>query len=76
MRKLKVQHLNPQYITMIENAYYYCNPPERSKELVVQRPPMHQYIRQLLYKDLSKVTVEKVLRQIRKLDWDDEEVCF
>ena len=25
-----------------------------------ERPPMHEYIRKLLYKDLSKTTTEKV----------------
>ena len=28
----------------------------------VERPPMHEYIRKLLYKDLSKTTTEKVMR--------------
>ena len=60
MRKKAAQHLDVRYTTMIENAYYYSNPPEGKKEAVAERPPMHQYIRRLLYKDLSKVNVEKV----------------
>ena len=39
-----------------------------------KRPPLQEYIRKLLYKDLSKVTTEKVLRQMRKLPWQDTEV--
>ena len=35
---------------------------------------MHEYIRKLLFKDLSKTTVEKVLKQMRKLPWDTPEV--
>lgn len=35
---------------------------------------MHQYIRKILYKDLTKLTVEKVLKQLRKLNWDDDEI--
>ena len=35
---------------------------------------MHEYIRKLIYKDLSKTTTEKVLRQVRKLNWNDEKV--
>lgn len=35
---------------------------------------MHEYIRKLLYKDLSKTTTEKVLRQMRKLSWNEQEV--
>lgn len=39
-----------------------------------KRPPLQEYVRKLLYKDLSKVTTEKVLRQMRKLPWQDQEV--
>ena len=43
---------------------------------VKERPPMHEYMRRLLYKDLSKTTTEKVLRQMRKLPWDESGVSF
>jgi len=71
MRKKAVQALDSRLSTMIENAYYYCNPPDRQKVQVKERPPMHEYMRRLLYKDLSKTTTEKVLRQMRKLPWDE-----
>jgi len=35
---------------------------------------MEQYIRKLVYMDLNKKTVEKVLKLLRKLHWDDKEV--
>ncbi|KAK6176702.1 hypothetical protein SNE40_014951 [Patella caerulea] len=76
MRKKSALHLDPRYITMIENAYFYSNPPEAQQIVRVERPPIHQYIRKLLYKDLTKITTEKVLRQIRKLDWDDPDIAF
>lgn len=72
MRKKSVQAFDSRYSTMIENAFYYCNPPERQKVQKKVRPPIHEYIRKLLYKDLTKTTTEKVLRQIRKLPWSDE----
>ncbi|CAL8318353.1 unnamed protein product [Lota lota] len=74
MRKKQAQHLDARYITMVENAYYYCNPPPMEKTVRKRRPPLQEYIRKLLYKDLSKVTTEKVLRQMRKLPWQDAEV--
>ncbi|ESN94504.1 hypothetical protein HELRODRAFT_189416 [Helobdella robusta] len=73
MRKKAALHLDSRYSTMIENAFYYSNPPEYKNEIQVTLPPMHQYIRYLLYKELSKTTVEKVLKQMRKLDWNDPE---
>ncbi|XP_051976822.1 LOW QUALITY PROTEIN: regulator of nonsense transcripts 2-like [Xyrauchen texanus] len=73
MRKKQAQHLDVRYVTMVENAYYYCNPPPMEKTVRRKRPPLQEYIRKLLYKDLSKVTTEKVLRQMRKLPWQDTE---
>ncbi|OCT89218.1 regulator of nonsense transcripts 2 isoform X1 [Xenopus laevis] len=74
MRKKQAMHLDARYVTMVENAYYYCNPPPAEKTVKKKRPPLQEYIRKLLYKDLSKVTTEKVLRQMRKLSWQDPEV--
>lgn len=62
MRKKQAQHLDVRYVTMVENAYYYCNPPPMEKTVRRKRPPLQEYIRKLLYKDLSKVTTEKVRR--------------
>lgn len=53
-------HLDARYVTMVENAYYYCNPPPAEKTVKRKRPPLQEYVRKLLYKDLSKVTTEKV----------------
>lgn len=76
MRKKAVQTLDTRQLTLIENAFFYCNPPEKQKVNQIERPPMHEYIRKLLYKDLSKTTTEKVLRQIRKLPWDDPQIVL
>ncbi|KAK4836117.1 hypothetical protein QYF36_018753 [Acer negundo] len=35
------------------------------------RPPLHQYIRKLLFSDLDKSSIEHVLRQLRKLPCSD-----
>ena len=76
MRKKAALHLDARYVTLIENAYYYSNPPESKMEERKQRPPMHQYIRRLLYRDLNKVNTERIIRQLRKLNWEDESVGF
>lgn len=60
MRKKSALMMDSRYATMIENAYYYSNPPDTPQVVRKERPPMHEYIRKLLYKDLSKVTTEKV----------------
>ncbi|KAL0627771.1 LINE-1 retrotransposable element ORF1 protein [Plecturocebus cupreus] len=60
MRKKQAMHLDARYVTMVENAYYYCNPPPAEKTVKKKRPPLQEYVRKLLYKDLSKVTTEKL----------------
>lgn len=74
MRKKGIMAIDSRYATMVENAFYYCNPPEAPAMVRIERPPLHNYIRRLLYKDLSKNSTEKILRQMRKLDWDNPDV--
>lgn len=75
MRKKAVTALDSRYVTIIENAYYYVNPPESTGGVSKKdRPPIHEFIRKLLYQDLSKTNTDKVLKWMRKLDWEDESV--
>ena len=39
-----------------------------------ERSPLELFIRHLIYDVLSKKTIDKVLRLLRKLQWDDQEV--
>ncbi|KAI9082787.1 hypothetical protein K1719_035244 [Acacia pycnantha] len=71
MRLKNVKNLDPRHSTLVENAYYLCKPPERSARVSKVRPPLHQYIRKLLFSDLDKSTIELVLRQLRKLPWSE-----
>ncbi|XP_065199909.1 regulator of nonsense transcripts 2 [Planococcus citri] len=74
MRKKCVKNLDNRYVTMIENAYYYVNPPETVSRPVVQLPTLHQFIQKILYQDLNpNDDVEtKVLNLMRKLNWKDK----
>ena len=60
VRKKKVQHLDGRQRSLVENALYYANPPQTPRITQVARPPMMEYIRKLLYKDLTKLNTEKV----------------
>uniref|UniRef100_H3B878 Regulator of nonsense transcripts 2 n=1 Tax=Latimeria chalumnae TaxID=7897 RepID=H3B878_LATCH len=77
MRKKQAMHLDARYVTMVENAYYYCNPPPAEKTVRKKRPPLQEYIRKLLYKDLSKVTTEKILFILNESSWGgDGEILY
>ncbi|KAI8031976.1 Regulator of nonsense transcripts UPF2 [Camellia lanceoleosa] len=71
MRLKNVKNLDPRHSTLVENAYYLCKPPERSARVSKVRPPLHQYIRKLVFSDLDKSSIEHVLRQLRKLPWSE-----
>ncbi|KAJ1551612.1 hypothetical protein HK096_006863, partial [Nowakowskiella sp. JEL0078] len=48
-----------------------CNPPDRPANVMKDYSPIELYVRKLVYFDLSKKNVEKCLKQIRKLNWED-----
>jgi len=74
MRKKLYLSVDSKYVTMIENAYYLTNPPEVVKE-VVSETPIEQYIRYLLYEFLDRSTIDKVLKKLELLDWNDKQVA-
>jgi len=51
-----------------------CNPPERAPKQEKQRNQIELFIRHLIYDVLAKKTIDKVLKSLRKLDWENEEV--
>ncbi|RXW16776.1 hypothetical protein EST38_g9080 [Candolleomyces aberdarensis] len=73
-RKQSMQHLDQRQSLLLENAYYQCNPPERGPREEKVRPPVELFIRHLIYDVLSKKAIDKVLKLLRKLDWDDPDV--
>ncbi|XP_050312135.1 regulator of nonsense transcripts 2 isoform X2 [Anthonomus grandis grandis] len=75
MRIKTAMTLDSRYVTQIENAYYYVNPPEVVTVAKKERPIIHQFIRKLLYQDLHKNNTDKIMRLIRKLDWANEEIA-
>ena len=73
-RKKAAQHLGQQERMLIENAMYYVNPPERAAIQQKERTPVELFIRKLIYLDMNKRTYTKVLKSIRKLHWEEQEV--
>lgn len=75
-RKKAAQHLGQQERMIIENAMYYVNPPERAAIQQKERTPVDLFIQKLVYLDMNKRTYTKVLKSIRKLHWEEPEVCL
>ncbi|KAI9851881.1 MAG: hypothetical protein M1838_002452 [Thelocarpon superellum] len=73
-RKKSAQHLGQQERMLIENAAYYVDPPSRAAIQQKERTPIDLFIRQLIYLDLNKRNYTKILKQLRKLHWEEHEV--
>jgi regulator of nonsense transcripts 2 len=73
-RKMDTTHLSGQERAMLQNAFYYCNPPDRPAIHQKERPPMELFIRKLIYLDLSKKNVSSILKKLRMLHWEDPQI--
>ncbi|KAL4892462.1 armadillo-type protein [Aspergillus ambiguus] len=73
-RKKAVQHLSQQERMIIENAVYYVDPPPRPAIQQKERTPMESFIRKLIYLDMNKRNYTKILKSIRKLHWEEQDV--
>lgn len=79
LRLKKAKSLEPRMEALVENAYYFCLPPERQQKAKT-RTPTQEYARHLLRQELNKKTATFVVRQLRKLNWAEDEdflvTCF
>ena len=76
MRKKVAMTLDQRYTMMIDNAYYAVNPPVSEARAQGRKlTPTEAYVEKLIFNDLSSHNTEKVLKQIRKMQWSDPEVC-
>ncbi|KAK2730673.1 nonsense-mediated mrna decay factor [Colletotrichum kahawae] len=73
-RKKSVQHIGQAERMLIENAVYYVDPPDRPAIQQKERNPMELFIRKLVYMDMTKRNYSKILKQIRRLHWEEAEV--
>ncbi|EAA06251.5 AGAP000337-PA [Anopheles gambiae str. PEST] len=61
-----------RYVQQVENVYYLVKRPEGLRMARKERPLVHTYIRQLICRELDKSNVDKMIKLLRRLGWDDE----
>lgn len=74
-RKRAAMNLDERQAAMLDNAYYQCDPPDRPAIPPKERTPMQLFIRHLFYHMLNRNSSDKVLKLVRKMHWQDPEVC-
>lgn len=72
-KKRMALHLDALQISMIDNAKYYCNPPEAKQAVRKVRPVVHEYLRYILYKQLNSINVDAMVLKLRKFPWNEPE---
>ncbi|KAK9466103.1 armadillo-type protein [Lipomyces arxii] len=72
-KKKTSQNMDARERVMLENAFYFVNPPNRPAIAQKERSVIEQYIRKLIYVDLNNESYPHVLTQLRKLHWEDLE---
>lgn len=73
MRLKTVSALDSRHVAQIENSYYLVKPPESANTVQKERTPMQLYIRYLIYEELNKGNVDKIIKWLRRLNWDNKE---
>lgn len=73
-RRKSAQHLGLPERMLLENALYYVDPPQRTAIQQKERTPTELFVRQLIYLELGKRNCNKVLKTLRKLHWEEQEV--
>ncbi|KAH8924908.1 ARM repeat-containing protein [Atractiella rhizophila] len=73
-RKKAAQNFTHQQITMLENAYYQCDPPDRVVIPPKERTPMELFLRHLFFNVLTKKTIDSVIKTLRKMHWEDPKI--
>tara|TARA_B100000524_G_scaffold190556_1_gene98773 strand:- start:112 stop:3438 length:3327 start_codon:yes stop_codon:yes gene_type:complete len=67
-------HMPPELLAQLDRAIYTLRPPAAIRIEAAKREPMHEYITWLIHHALNKNSIDKVIRQLRKLPWDDDAI--
>ena len=69
--KLKAsKNLDPRQEHLIENAYYTCMPPNQVAKTYTGTP-LQEYIRDLVFQQLTPTSLNHIAGQLQKMQWDD-----
>ncbi|XP_058442844.1 regulator of nonsense transcripts 2 [Malaya genurostris] len=74
MMRLKTNTtMDSRHAQQVETAYYLVKQPEGMRIQRKVRPLVHTYIRHLIFEELNKSNVDKMIRQLRRLNWEDRD---
>ncbi|GFR49425.1 hypothetical protein Agub_g11482, partial [Astrephomene gubernaculifera] len=73
MRLKNARNLDPRHAALVESAYFAVKPPSKDAARRRKRPPTHEFIRHLIFTQLTEASIPFVLRKLLKLTWGEYE---
>ncbi len=68
MRLKNARNLDSRHAAAIDSAYFATRPPAGARGVRRrQRPPLHEYVRHLVFEELGEDSIVVVLKQLMKL---------
>lgn len=65
--------MDSRHSQQVETAYYLVKQPEGMRIQRKVRPLFHTYIRHLIFEELNKANVDKMIKLLRRLNWEDRD---
>ncbi|XP_039286836.1 regulator of nonsense transcripts 2 isoform X2 [Nilaparvata lugens] len=77
MMRLKTANaMETRYAQLIENTFYLINPPSERTLIQKSRPPMHQFLRSVLFYHLmGSDSDQSAVETLRSADWEDKQLA-
>ncbi|XP_058812467.1 regulator of nonsense transcripts 2 [Topomyia yanbarensis] len=74
MMRLKTNTtMDSRHAQQVETAYYLVKQPEGMRIQRKIRPLIHTYLRHLIFEELNKSNVDKMIKLLRRLNWEDRD---
>ncbi|XP_055529686.1 regulator of nonsense transcripts 2 [Wyeomyia smithii] len=74
MMRLKTNTtMDSRHAQQVDTAYYLVKQPEGMRIQRKVRPLIHTYIRHLIFEELNKSNVDKMIKLLRRLNWEDHD---
>lgn len=74
MMRLKTNTtMDSRHAQQVDTAYYLVKQPEGMRIQRKIRPLIHTYIRHLVFEELNKANVDKMIKLLRRLNWEDRD---
>jgi regulator of nonsense transcripts 2 len=72
------RNLDARQAALVDSAFLACRPPARSLALrrAKERPPVHAFVRHVIFSILTPAAVERCVRLLRRMPWTPDNEAY